>query len=319
MNFSLQLLLVAALFTVLILVIITFSNQKILVRTLLVLSLLFLAGSAFLLFTEYSAFQNREVRNGAIEIIDWQDLPEYEIIKNELTAFRHFQEFRNALNGYEFFLLDVAQQGNDPKSYPNTLREEIIAQLQNQEYEPAYWKKIFAIAFDFEPMVDEFESANYWAVFSIPFGFQYQKEEEDFEDLAIPENYSKFERESQLIYIALQAQSFDRTPERVSYFWDQNKVYFYTFFSNARYEKLCKQLIDDLILVYEEIVHIPLYKEFYTKYDVSDEEFLDFPSKKFTKKFEYSWPFSFWDRRFKEQNEKETIRILKEIQNHYKD
>ncbi|WP_268036804.1 hypothetical protein [Algoriphagus sp. PAP.12] len=319
MNFSLQLLLVAALFTVLIILVMAFSNQKILVRTFLILSLLFLAGSAFLLFTEYTAFQKREVRNGAIEIMDWQDLPEYEIIKNELTAFRHFQEFRNALNGYEMFLLDVALQRNDPKSYPITLRDEFIAQLQNQEYEPAYWKKIFAIAFDFEPKVEEFERANYSAVFSIPFGFQDQEEEEDFEDLTNPENYSNFERESQLIYIALKAQSFDRTPEGVSNFWDQNKVYFYTFFSNARYEKLCKELIDDLILVYEEIVHTPLHKKFYTKYDVSDEEFMDFPSKKFTRKFEYSWPFSFWDRRFREQNEKETIRILKEIQNHYKD
>jgi len=319
MNFSLQLLLVTALFTVLIIVVMAFSSQKILVRTFLVLSLLFLAGSAFLLFTEYTAFQKREVRNGAIEIMDWQDLPEYEIIKNELTAFRHFQEFRNALNGYEMFLLDVALQRNDPKSYPITLRDEFIAQLQNQEYEPAYWKKIFAIAFDFEPKVEEFERANYSAVFSIPFGFQDQEEEEDFEDLTNPENYSNFERESQLMYIALQAQSFDRTPEGVSYFWDQNNVYFYTFFSNARYEKLCKELIDDLILVYEEIVHTPLHQEFYTKYDVSDEEFMDFPSKKFTRKFEYSWPFSFWDRRFREQNEKETIRILKEIQNHYKD
>lgn len=319
MNFSLQLLLVAAVFTVLVIVVMAFSNQKTLVRTFQVLSLLFLAGSAFLLFTEYTAFQKREVRNGAIEIIDWQDLPEYENIKNELISFRHFQEYRNALNGYEFFLLDVAQQGNDPKSYPNTLRDDIIAQLQNQEYEAVYWKKIFAIAFDFEPKLEEFERANYSAVFSIPFGFEYQDEEEDFGDLANPENYSNFERESQLIYIALKARTFDRTSESVSYFWDQNKVYFYTFFSNARYEKLCKQLIDDLILVYEEIVHTPLHKEFYTKYDVSDEEFMDFPSKKFTRKFEYSWPFSFWARRFMEQNDKQIIQILKEIQNHYKD
>lgn len=319
MNFSLQLLLVAVLFTVLVIVVMAFSNQKTLVRTFQFLSLLFLAGTAFLLFTEYAAFQKREVRNGAIEIIDWQDLPEYEIIKNELTAFRHFQEYRNALNGYEFFLLDIAQQGNDSKSYQITLRDEIIAQLQNQEYQSVYWKKIFAIAFDFDPKLEEFESANYSAVFSIPFGFQYQEEEEDFGDLAIPENYSKFERESQMIYIALKARSIDRTPESVSYFWDQNKDYFYTFFSNTRYEKLCKELIDDLILVYEEIVNTPLHQEFYTKYDVKDEEFLDFPSKKFTRKFEYSWPFSFWDRRFTEQNDKEIIGILKEIQSHYKD
>ncbi|MBN3581933.1 hypothetical protein JYB64_06000 [Algoriphagus aestuarii] len=317
MSLSLQLLLVASLFTVLVIVVMSFSDQKILVRTFQFLSLLFLAGSVFLLFTEYTAFHKREVRNGAIEIIDWQNLPEYEIIKNELTAFRHFQEYRNALNGYEFFLLDVAQQGNDPKSYPNTLRDEIIAQLQNKEYEPAYWKKVFAIAFDFVPKLEEFERANYSAVFSIPFGFLYQ--EEDFPDLTDTENYSNFERESQLIYIALKAQSFDRSSEKVSYFWDQNKVYFYTFFSNARYEKLCKELIDDLILVYEEIVNTPLHQEFYAKYDVSDEEFLNFPSKKFTRKFEYSWPFSFWDRRFREQNDKELIQILKEIQNHYKD
>lgn len=66
MKFSPQLLKVAAFFTVLVIMIMAFSNQKILLRTFQFLSLLLLAGSAFLLFTEYAAFQRREVKKGAI-------------------------------------------------------------------------------------------------------------------------------------------------------------------------------------------------------------------------------------------------------------
>ncbi|WP_297335038.1 hypothetical protein [Algoriphagus sp.] len=233
MIFLLQIVITSAILAALAILVLAFSNRKPLVRSFQFLSLLFLAGSVFLLFKEFVAFQKREVNYGTIEIIDCQDLPEHEIIKNELTAFRHFQDYRNAPFGYEIFLLDATRQRNDPKSFQITLRDEIINQLQKQEYESPYWKKIFEIAFDFEPKLADFERTNFSAVFSIPFGFQYQGVEEGFGDLAIPENYSNFERESQLIYIALKAQSVDRNPERNSYFWDQNKVYFYTFFSNT--------------------------------------------------------------------------------------
>lgn len=318
MTFSLQILIALVIYAVTAIIILAVSKQKVLTGLIHILSVFFLIGGAFLFFTEYSSFHKREVRNGAIELINWDDLQENQIIKNELVALRHFQEYRNALKGYEFFLLDIVHKGNDPGSYQNTLRDQIISQLENQEYGASYWNKVFDIAFEFEASTEEFEQANYEAVFSIPFGFQSQEEAEDFGDLEIEENYSSFERASQLIYIAQKAQSIDRTSDRVSFFWDQNKVYFYTFFSNARYEQLCEELIDDLILVYEEIVKTPSHKEFYKKYDISDEEFLDFPSKKFTKKFKYSWPFSFWDRRFAEENETEVFRILKEIQTHYK-
>lgn len=110
----------------------------------------------------------------------------------------------------------------------------------------------------------------------------------------------------------------NRSSENIETLWNDNKVFFYTFTSKSKYEKLCKKkVISDLIEVNSEITKEPNYKEFYKKYNVSDSIFHTFPSKQYVKKYKYSWPFSFWDRRFTEKNDEVILKILKEIKNHY--
>lgn len=81
---------------------------------------------------------------------------------------------------------------------------------------------------------------------------------------------------------------------------------------------MCKQVVDDLITIKTKVNEQPDYKEFCTKYSISNPEFKTFPSSAFVKSYKYSWPFSFWDRRFEEKNDEVIFEILKEIQNHYR-
>ena len=319
MTFSLQILMVSTIFCVLVLVLLTILKKKAVTITLLVLTGFFFAAVSLYCYTEYFAYQKREKSYAEQP----NNLSGEQTINKELDRdydiYLHFQEYRNALNGYEMFLMDIGQRYSDVVSYQNTLRDEIMNIMANNEYGKTYWNTIFDIVFHYDKNTNSHKTTGYSAMYSIPIEYKYLDLEENFGDLDNPDNYSFFEKVSQKAYLEKKIKSFDRSPENIDNLWVLNKSYIYTYFSKNRYDKLCKNVVDDLIVVHDALVAMPNYKEFYEKYDVSDDEFLNFPSWEYTSSFKYTWPFSFWDRRFSENNASQVYAILKEVQDHYKD
>ncbi|KAB5492131.1 MULTISPECIES: hypothetical protein [Flagellimonas] len=286
--------------------------------TLLVMAGLFLTATSFYAYIEYSAYQKRKERY-TVQAMSVLEIPhENDPTENALDAFKHFQEYRNVLNGYAAFLLDLGMNVGSV-SYKNTLRDEIMASLESQEYGETYWNTVLKIPFEYDRNTKEFRRSDYGALYVVPAVYEQPDLEVDYGDLNDARNYAFFERMSQLLYIGQRIKSFDRSAENIGNLWDHNKSHIYTFFSKKKYDKLCKQVVDDLVEVYDTITATLNYEEFYRMYDVSDDVFLDFPSLEYTSSFAYSWPFSFWDRRFAEDNAAEVYGILEEIQNHYKD
>lgn len=309
----------SVIFCLLILLLLTLSKRKSITVTLVVVAGLFLAAASFYAFSEYSVYQNRKERY-AIQEMGVLEVPdENGSMEEELNAFKHFQEYRNVLQGYEAFLLDMGRNAMNDISYKNTIRDEIMASLESQEYGETYWNTVLNVTFDYDRNIKAFHRSNYASLYVVPTVYEYHDFDENYGDLNDVENYSFFERMSQLMYIGQKLKSVDRSAEHISNLWNHNKSYIYTFFSKKKYDKLCKQVVDDLIDVYDTITATPNYWEFYDMYDVSDDVFLNFPSLEYTSSFKYSWPFSFWDRRFIENNASEVYGILKEVQNHYKD
>ncbi|WP_437395789.1 hypothetical protein [Flagellimonas lutimaris] len=309
----------SAIFCLLILVLLALSKRKSITVTLLVVAGLFLAAASFYAFSEYSAYQNRKERYAIQEMSVLETPDDNGPTEKELNAFIYFQEYRNVLHGYEAFLLNMGANALDVVSYKNTIRDEIMARLESQEYGETYWNTVLNITFEYDWNTKDFHRSNYGALYVVPAVYEYDDFDGNYGDLNDTENYAFFERMSQLLYIGQKIKSFDRSAENIGKLWNHNKSYIYTFFSKKKYDQLCKQVVDDLIEVHDTITATPNYMEFYRMYDVSDEVFLDFPSLEYTRSFEYSWPFSFWDRRFTENNAAEVYGILKEVQNHYKD
>lgn len=319
MTFAQTLFSASVIFCLLILALLALSKKRFFTVALLVIAGIFLATASFYAYTEYSAYTKRKERYAIQEMHVYELSNKDPSASKELIAFKHFQEYRNALHGYEIFLLDVGLNSMDHVSYQNTVRDEIIAGLESQEYGEAYWNTVLNITFEYDKNTKEFRRPNYESMYVVPSVYEYHNLEENYDDLGDAENYAFFERMSQLVYIGQKIKSYDRSAESINSLWNHNKSYIYTFFSKRKYDKLCKQVVNDLVEVHDSITATPNYAEFYAEYDISEDGFLDFPSQEYTRSFEYSWPFSFWDRRFTESNAVEVYTILKEIQNHYKD
>ncbi|MEB2777369.1 hypothetical protein SYJ56_18790 [Algoriphagus sp. D3-2-R+10] len=317
MSFSLQLLIASAVLASFILLLLAKAKQNIINYVLLPCSILFFSAATWFLSLEYSGYQKRNKLDGAWEIDYMSQLPEKERFDKELRSLSSLRNYRNAWKGYEAFFMDFGKYEGMPFSYEQTMKDEIFSQMENEEYGESYWTRAFNLIFNYKDSIQDYRNLNYEAVFGIPSKNPNQEMEDDFGDLTIPENYQYFEKVSQLEYLGQKLRFLDRSPKHIAMLWKQNKTYFYTYFSKNRYDHLCKRVVDELISVHNEIVAAPFHREFYSMYDVSDEGFLDFPSRSFTENFMYSWPFSFWDRRFAENNDQEVYRILKEIQNHY--
>ncbi|WP_159076431.1 hypothetical protein [Flagellimonas amoyensis] len=307
------------LFCAMIVVLLARSKRKSILVVSLMLSGIFAVGASFYAYIEYAAFQKKVDRYGlhqlgAVEIVD-EDLS----TENEYAGFKYFQDYRNSLSGYEVFLLEMGLDDKDHFSYQNILRDEIMRNMENEAYSQTYWNTIFTIAFGYNEDTKSYRRPNYEALYVVPSVNKDLDQETDYGDLNDAANYSFFERSSQLLYIRQKAKTMDRSAQNIAHFWKSNKSYVYTFFSKNKYDELCKQVVDDLIEIYDTITSTFNYEAFYRMYDVSDDVFLDFPSPAYTSSFEYSWPFSFWDRRFAEDNAAEVYGILKEIQQHYTD
>ncbi len=319
MTFAQILFTASAIFCLLILALLALSKKRFFTVVLLVMAGAFLATAFFYAYIEYSSYIKRKERYALQEMRVYELADENSSVSKELNAFKHFQEYRNALHGYEVFLLDVGMNNIDNVSYQNTIRDEIMAGLESQEYGEAYWNTVLNVTFDYDKNTKEFHRQNYELMYVVPSEYEFHDLEENYGDLGDAENYAFFERMSQLLYIGQKIKSHERSVESINSLWNHNKPYIYTFFSKRRYDELCKQLVNDLIEVYDTITATPNYVKFYAENDISDDGFLDFPSQKYTRSFHYSWPFSFWDRRLSESNAVEVYTILKEIQNHYKD
>lgn len=319
MTFALKIVLASAIFCALLVVLLIKSKRKAILATLLLLTGFFVAGASFYAYMEYTAYQKRVERYGlheqsVMEVVEEDLQPE-----NKYAGFKYFQDYRNSLSGYEVFLLEMGLNDRDRFSYQNTIRDEIMRHMENEEYGETYWNTIFNVAFEYNGNTKTYQRPNYNALYVVPTAYEYPDLEEDYGDLGDAGNYSFFERTCQLLYISQKVKTADRSGENITDLWKSNKSYVYTFFSKSKYDELCKQVVDDLIEIHDTITTSLNYEEFYGMYDISDEVFLDFPSVEYTSSFEYSWPFSFWDRRFAENNASEVYAILKEIQDHYKD
>ena len=319
MTLALKIVLASVVLCVLIGIFLAVTRKKALIISLLITALLFTSAASGYAYIEYAAYKKRSIKYRTAETGFPKMASETRESEKEYAGFKYFQEYRNALLGYEFFLLEVGLKQADRFSYQNTIRTNIIQNLRNQEYTESYWNTVFDVVFEFNEEKGGFQRPNYKAMYAIPDTFdQIDSEEEDYGDLEDKENYAFFERSCQLLYLYEKVKAIDRSPEHIADFWNSNKAYVYTFFSKAKYDRLCKDVVDDLVEIHDTITATPEYVKFYRMYDISDEAFLEFPSASYTGSFKYSWPFSFWDRRFAENNADEVYAVLKEIQNHYK-
>lgn len=318
MTLALKIVIASVIFCTLTWALLIKSKKKVVTAILLAMTGLFITAASFYAYMEFHAYQKRMEKYGAHNSNIVEQPNEKRYSEKEFAVFQQFQEHRNSLNGYEAFLLEIGLNEMDHVSYQNTIRDQIMANLENEEYGETYWNTVFNIAFEYNGNTKKYHRPNYNALYVVPAEYEYIPLEGDYGDLNVPENYVYFERICRLFYIHQKVKLFDRSAENITNLWKQNKSFIYTFFSKSKYDELCKQVVDDLIEIHDTLTTTLNYAEFYKMYNVSDDVFLDFPSLEYTSSFEYSWPFSFWDRRFAENNAPEVYAILKEIQDHYK-
>lgn len=271
---------------------------------------LFLAAS-FILYNEYNGYKERVKRYAKESPKEEVQTNLFGLTDKEFDALESFRRQRNILSGYENFLLESALHFNPSNfSYANILKEKFITQLDNIKYTQPYWDAILTnfytdIYSANNPLLDGYD-----AIMKIPATFE-ENNLEGVEDIEVIEKISTEE------YWKMKVFYMDRSAQNIENIWQQNKAFFYTFLSKSKYDRQCKKVIADLIEIHTEITQMPDYKEFYSTYNVSDSIFHTFPSAEYVESFEYSWPFSFWDRRFQEENDEVVFKILEEIQNHY--
>ena len=276
---------------------------------ILILSIGLFLSTSFVLFNEYTAYNKRVERyvNDSPKI----NSNSVDLTDDDIISLENFREQRNILLGYEAFLNESAIN-YDPSSfsYANLLKEKFITQLENSKYSQTYWNTLFDSFFNDFSSGKKTPLDSYSAIFRIP--IEYVNENlEDEDDIQVIENISNKEYWQNEIY------DLYRSSENIETIWNDNKVFFYTIITKSKYDRLFKKVISDLIEVNSKISQEPNYKEFYKKYNVSDSIFHTFPSAQYVKKYKYSWPFSFWDRRFAEKNDEVILKILKEIKNNY--
>ena len=296
-----------------------YLKHKVITILLTILTLCVTAFIAFLFYNEYNAYNQRLERYTVKKKDFYNKETENPITNQELNKLEKIQYYKNSLNGYEPFFKSLAITSNTSGvSYYNELRDNIITQLENQEYSQEYWDIAFNLIFKKEEQSLQYKAKNYEAIHFIPSTYFYRNLDENYGDLKDENNLSWFKTLAQSDYLQNKIKLFDRSKDNVELLWQQNKAFIYTFFSKSKYDNLCKQVVEDLITVHDTIVATPNYKTFYLEHDISDTLFLSFPSTTFTKKYNNSWLFSFWDRRFEEQNSEIIYHILSQVKQHYK-
>jgi hypothetical protein len=280
---------------------------------LLAFSILFLLGSSFLLYTSYKTYSKRLAELETVEIDDNLLFNTLTFDEEEASVYIDLKENSHILLGYETYLKQSAQEYDPSKySYANVLKEELINKLSEKEGTQQYWDDILNEVYAYDSSSNFQKGKNYNIMWAISNEDNYPNT-----DLGKTTDVALIKKTSINDYFKRKLQEINRDANHIKTYWRENKAFLFTFFSKSKYDDYCKTIVDDLIAVKERVNEQPNYKIFYERYNISDPEFLDFPDKKFVKSFKYSWPFSFWDRRYEENNDDIVFSILKEIQNHY--
>lgn len=289
-----------------------YLNYGVINLFVLLFSIAFLTGASFLLFASYNTYTKR------LKTLKTSGSLENVILSNsgfnteDAQIYIDLKESRNRLLGYETFLKETAQNyAPSDYSYANVIKNELINQLSNKAGTQTYWDEILNSVYVFDTINNTYKRGGYEIMYV--FGNDVYPNE----DLKNTTDMDFIRQKSVLEYWQAQLLDADRTPENIASFWRDNKAFFYTFFSKSQYDRLCKLVVDDLITIKGKINEQPNYQEFYENYNISDPIFLTFPDKAFVKSYKYSWPFSFWDRRYEEGNDSVIYKILVEIQKHY--
>lgn len=322
MTLALQVLITSSIFSVIIITLLLVQKRgylkyKIFTVLMLFSSMLFLIASSAFFHYEFSGYQGLIKRYGKTTNTN-KKLDEYRFNDLEIDVIEEFSQAKNTLIGYCKFLEESAQTYNpDDFSYENLLKEKYISQLESKENSLEYWEDIE------HTIKDAYGNVTFYSWNKFPIGIIPSDEYQEVEiEKGTEDKHIEFF--SKLSYIERKIKTIDRSSESIKNLWSSNKVFIYTILTKAKYNKIAKT-VNDLIAVHEIISQEPYYKEFYANHNLwTDEgyyndEFLNFPSNEIVSSYDNNWLFSFWDRRFAETNDKVVLKILKEIQTHYKD
>ncbi len=268
-------------------------------------------GASFVLYHEYISYIKRVKRYVKTVPVNIEDVDADNFTNAEVNVLESFREQRNILLGHETFLQEsVINYSPNNFSYTNILKENFSIQLENIKFTQPYWDAIITSFYTDISSGNDISLNGYDAIMRIPTTYE-NTDVDGIEDTQIIEKICTEE------YWKRNVIDLDRTSQNIESIWKQNKSFFYTFMSKSKYDKLCKNVITDLVEIHEKIAQEPNHKEFYKTYNVKDSIFHTFPTTKYVNSFKYSWPFSFWDRRFQENNDKIVYEILNEIKTHY--
>jgi len=264
-----------------------------------------------MLYHEYVGYAERVQRYTKESPMNVENVSAMNYTNEDINTLDSFMVMRNTLLGCETFLKEsVANYNPSDFSYANTLKEKFITQLESIKFTQPYWDKILTSFYTDRHSEKSNALTAYDAIMRVP--TTYVDDDIDGED-----NIEIIEAISTEEYWKRQLFQFDRSAQSIENIWTKNKAFFYTFMSKSKYDNHCKIVVTDLIEIHTKITEEPNYKEFYKTHNVNDSIFHTFPTTQYVNTFEYSWPFSFWDRRFEENNDEIVFKILKEINNHY--
>ena len=274
-------------------------------------SIAFFSGASFVLYNEYIRYNERVKRYTKKVPENIENDDSYALTNADVDVLENYREQRNILLGNVNFLKESAINYHPENfSYAHILSENISIQLDDIKFTQPYWNTLITSFYTDISSGKDIPIDSYDAIMRIPTTY-INTNLEGIEDIEIIKKITTEE------YWKTQVLEFDRSSQNIESTWKQNKAFFYTFMSKSKYDKLCENVINDLVEIHEKITQEPNYKEFYKTYNVSDSIFHTFPTAKYVKTFKYSWPFSFWDRRFEEKNDDVIYKILKEIKTHY--
>lgn len=244
----------------------------------------------------------------------WAKGNQPEFSEDDANVFMDFSSKRKILRDCGRWLESLADDYvPDVNSLPNTLREGLFEYLHDTKETQAYWTEILSFTF-YSHRENGLGGETYGHIFNAVDPMILADEGLNWNTLR---DTASIYWISMNEYISTEVRNASRDPEFISSYWDENKVYFYTFFTEPLYDSLCRKVVEDLLLVKETLDALPNSEEFYEHYNERNLRLLDVLDQELYDSLEYTWPFTFWDRRLAEGNDSTVYAILKEIQNYY--
>lgn len=300
-------------------------NFKIVNFLALLFSVFFLLGTAFLFYpsfdyynTKKSALQDilndKKIQQEHINAyMDSVRQTAFKYTEYDLHAFEILTESANDLQGYETYIEETfnTDYGEGEQTKANRLKQGYIDILSSKAYSQEYWDDILSNVFSYDPETQTYDYNNYdLQSYDLTTGTDM--------DLSSANDMNHIVNMGIYQYWLKKAvDPENRAAEQIEWLWQENKGFIFNYFPKAKYNALCKTLVDDLIEIKTKINRQPDYREFYETYSVEDSFFFTYPSKAFVNSYPNAWAFGFWDRRYEEENDELVYQILLEIQNHY--